>query len=70
MPILNGEETLKQIKILNKYNPYIIAVTAYCLLEDKQKYLDMGFNDYLPKPIDINKLKKCMNKFIETILTQ
>ena len=51
----------------NKYKPYIIAVTAFCLRDDKKKYINMGFDDYIPKPININSLKLCMNKFITTL---
>lgn len=72
MPILNGEivlqETIKYYNNINKKHPYIIAVTAYCLKEDKDKYLNMGFDDYIPKPITLNELKKCLNNFIEKLL--
>jgi len=50
----------------NKYKPYIVAVTAFCLRDDKKKYINMGFDDYIPKPININSLKLCMNKFLNT----
>jgi DNA-binding response OmpR family regulator len=26
--------------------------------EDKDKYLNMGFNDYIPKPVSIDHLRK------------
>jgi signal transduction histidine kinase/DNA-binding response OmpR family regulator len=81
MPIINGENVIKYIldyynypdkhhtyKLINVRKPYIIAVTAYCLKEDRQKYLDMGFDDYIPKPISINELNSCMNIFIEKLL--
>ena len=75
MPIINGEIAFKEIKKFftgqnDKHSPYIIAVTAYCLREDREKYISMGFNDYLPKPIDFEDLNKCMNKFIENILSE
>lgn len=83
MPIMNGVSVIKYIidyyinytysksvkyKLLNNNKPYIIAVTAYCLKEDRDKYIDMGFNDYIPKPININDLIKCMNICIENLL--
>jgi signal transduction histidine kinase/DNA-binding response OmpR family regulator len=73
MPLLNGEVVLKKIKehFSNKPDqtiPYIIAVTAYCLREDKQKYLSMGFDDYIPKPVSISELNRCLNTFIEHLL--
>lgn len=73
MPIMNGEETLHIIKEMykdEKYKkiPYIIAVTAYCLAEDKEKYINMGFDDYIAKPVSYNELNKCINKFIKLLL--
>jgi CheY-like chemotaxis protein len=79
MPNMNGESVIKYIiefyngkqfkyTLLNYRKPYIIAVTAYCLKEDKEKYIKMGFDDYIPKPININDLSKCINICIENIL--
>jgi len=59
----------KTYKLKNYTKPYMVAVTAFCLKDDKQRYLDMGFNDYISKPININSLKTCMNKFLETCLS-
>ena len=58
MPILDGVELLKLIRTSNliKSIPYTIALTAYCLKPDREKYLNMGFNDYVPKPIDLSDL--------------
>lgn len=73
MPIMNGETVLQELN--KKYydstssnRPYMVAVTAYCLREDRERYLNMGFDDYIPKPITINELKKCLDKFIEKTL--
>lgn len=72
MPIMNGEIVLKElIKYYSKHQgvkPYIIAVTAYCLREDKKNYINMGFDDYIVKPVNIAELKKCLNNYIEKLL--
>lgn len=73
MPLLNGEVVLKRIQehfsnIPEQNIPYIVAVTAYCLREDKMKYLNMGFDDYIPKPVSLKDLNRCMNHFIEGLL--
>lgn len=80
MPNMDGTSVIKYIieyyttrkqfkyKLTNHRKPYIIAVTAYCLKEDKDKYLEMGFDDYIPKPININDLNKCVNICIENLL--
>lgn len=72
MPIMNGEIVLQElIKYYSKHQglkPYIIAVTAYCLREDKKNYINMGFDDYIVKPVNINELKKCLGNYIEKLL--
>lgn len=79
MPVLNGEYVIKYIlnyfngvkgeyKLANTKKPYIIAVTAYCLKDDKDKYINMGFDNYIPKPIKRDELNKCMDTYITKIL--
>jgi signal transduction histidine kinase/DNA-binding response OmpR family regulator len=76
MPVMNGEKTLVAIKEFyknqkkQKYKkiPYIIAITAYCLSEDRQRYINMGFDDYIPKPVSYVDLNKCINTFIKILL--
>jgi two-component system sensor histidine kinase BarA len=64
MPILNGVQVFEYISNNLSYSPYVIAVTAYSQKEDREKYLNLGFNDYIPKPISYNVLKDCVDKFI------
>lgn len=70
MPIMNGDIVLKKLleyyaQHPNKDKSYVIAVTAYSLKDDKDKYLNLGFNDYIPKPITIHQLKQSLNNFIK-----
>ncbi len=55
MPVMNGHEAVKRIREFNK-SVQIISQTAYAMQEDKEKSLAAGCNDYISKPIDINKL--------------
>jgi signal transduction histidine kinase/DNA-binding response OmpR family regulator len=72
MPVMNGEIVFQKMQDLYQNNrkrkPYVIAVTAYVLREDKEKYLNMGFDDYIPKPISINILSKSMDKYMIKLL--
>jgi predicted ATPase/signal transduction histidine kinase/CheY-like chemotaxis protein/tRNA A-37 threonylcarbamoyl transferase component Bud32 len=63
MPELDGIETTKIIrKDLNLHTqPTIIAMTANAMAGDKEKYLDVGMNDYISKPINPEILKEKIN---------
>lgn len=63
MPLMNGIETLKRIRIDDKKVP-VIALTADAVEGMEEKYLKEGFNDYLSKPIDKNKLGIILNKYL------
>jgi PAS domain S-box-containing protein len=53
MPILDGYETTKQLRSDPRFADLpIIAMTAHATLEERQKCLDLGMNDHVPKPID------------------
>ncbi|GAK52359.1 putative signal transduction histidine kinase [Candidatus Moduliflexus flocculans] len=57
MPEMNGYETMERIRSQAKFEKLpMIALTAKAMKGDRQKALDAGANDYLSKPIDIDKL--------------
>lgn len=57
MPDLDGVQTTQQVRNLQlTKTPIIIALTAYSMKEDRQRFLNQGFDDYLSKPIDAQKL--------------
>ena len=50
LPVMDGYVTASKIREFRK-EIIIIAQTAYGLMDDKEKILDSGFDDYLIKPI-------------------
>lgn len=62
MPVMNGFEATQKIRELNTYKSTpIIALTAFAMKGDREKCLEAGATDYIPKPIDsqefIDKVK-------------
>lgn len=55
LPKLNGYEVLKEIRKNNISTP-VIMLTAKNEVEDKVKGLDLGADDYLPKPFETIEL--------------
>lgn len=41
----------------------IIAMTAYALPGDRERFLESGMDDYIPKPLDFNDLEKIIMKY-------
>ncbi len=68
MPELNGIETAREIRRREEgtgnHMP-IIALTAYALQGDREKYLSAGMDDYIAKPVQINSLLGKIEKTAE-----
>ena len=66
MPEMDGFEATRQIRLLenDKHIP-IIALTANVLKSDQQACKDAGMDDFLGKPIDLNKLYQTLKKWLE-----
>ncbi len=66
MPILDGVRATKQIIAYEKENNLahtpIVAVTANVLKGDKERFLNSGFDDYIPKPVKEKELKNILMK--------
>lgn len=63
LPELDGSSAMLEIKKVRKDLP-IIAETAYALKGDKRKFLSLGFDDYISKPIKPNKLQAIISKYL------
>ena len=66
MPVMNGLEVLKHIRRLEtgKKQTPIIAITAHALKHEKEKFLEAGFDGYLPKPVLKEDLESTLNQFL------
>ncbi|MCS6989760.1 MAG: PAS domain S-box protein [Chloroherpetonaceae bacterium] len=65
MPEMDGVEATERIIAEHppETRPKIIAVTAHALKGDREKYLALGMDDYLSKPVSIEAIKGMLEKW-------
>ena len=68
LPQMSGYEAFKKIRKLNPKLP-VIAQTAFALTEDSAYCLELGFIDFVPKPINRKHLLSVINKHLLNIKT-
>lgn len=58
LPEMDGIEATRQIRMLGEEGRKIpvIAITAYALQGDREKFIGLGFDGYVSKPIQYNEL--------------
>ncbi|WP_395049216.1 response regulator, partial [Flavobacterium sp.] len=65
MPEMDGYEAMKRIRSQAKFKRMpIIALTAKAMKDDKQKCIDAGANDYIAKPIDVERMLSLMRVWL------
>lgn len=63
MPEMNGIEATREIRLRNMSQPYIIAMTAGIMDEDRTESFAAGMNDYITKPLNLAELKLLLERF-------
>jgi PAS domain S-box-containing protein len=72
MDVLDGVEATRGIRsgksgVLQMQIP-IIAMTAYAMTGDREKFLEAGMNDYIAKPVHVEELKKALGRVVENFV--
>ncbi|MFK2823957.1 ATP-binding protein [Arcobacter sp. YIC-80] len=69
MPVMDGIEAFNKIREYEKNNALgnipIIALTANAIKGDREKFLNLGMNEYLSKPVNTNELVSLFSKFLK-----
>lgn len=66
MPVMNGLEATKAIRestvLGSKSDIPIIAMTAYAMTGDREKFLAAGMDDYISKPVENSDMNKAIKR--------
>ncbi|MBM9606701.1 ATP-binding protein [Desulfopila inferna] len=66
MPLMDGVEATKKIRtskeLGRKTKTPIIAMTAYSMIGDREKFMDAGMNDYVAKPVNMNVINEVLTR--------
>jgi CheY-like chemotaxis protein/signal transduction histidine kinase len=67
MPVMNGFEATEKIRMLPEYKETpIIALTAFAMKGDREKCMEAGTTDYIPKPIDSQEFIQKVKHYTES----
>ena len=65
MPGMSGSDAMLKLKSIDGFNTPVVVLTADAMEGQKDKYLEMGFDDYISKPIDKLELSKILKEFLK-----
>ena len=65
MPKMKGTEALKHLKNIIGFNTPVVALTADAISGMKERYISLGFDDYLAKPINKDHLHAVLKKYLK-----
>jgi PAS domain S-box-containing protein len=68
MPEMDGYTATEEIRKIDKKNhrhTLIVAMTAHALKGDREKCLQAGMDDYIPKPIDMKVLEATLDHWLQ-----
>jgi CheY-like chemotaxis protein len=67
MPVMDGEQALAALRQRSSgARVPVIAITAYALKGDEEKYRAEGFDGYVSKPLEVRKLVAEMKRVLES----
>jgi len=65
MPVLDGFGAARKIRQIEDGDAVpIIALSAHATVEHRLKAKEIGFNDYLSKPIDFSQLEAVLHRYL------
>lgn len=60
-----GEDLLREIRAVRRFDGVpVIAVTAYAMDGDRARFLSLGFDEYVSKPIDTRAIGPLVDRYL------
>jgi len=63
MPVMDGYEATRCIRESSNSQIPIIAITAHAMSDERDKCIRVGMNDYISKPVDLQRLAEVLEKW-------
>jgi PAS domain S-box-containing protein len=64
MPVMDGIEAAREIRVRGHESIPIIAMTAHAIKGDRERCLEAGMNDYITKPIRKNRVLEAISRWV------
>ena len=65
MPVMDGYDTIRAIRKISGFKVLpIVAVTGKAAAGERQRCLDSGADDYIPKPVDTAQLLAALTPWL------
>jgi two-component system cell cycle response regulator DivK len=65
LPGMDGVAALRELRgFLESAATPIVAVTAFVMKEDRDRFLAAGFDAYLEKPVNVREVRSCLESFL------
>ncbi len=65
MPVMDGLEAVGHIRSeFGDARPKLVAVSASVLPQERQRYFDAGFDDFIPKPVSAERVYECLARLL------
>ena len=62
--VFRGDEVVKKLHSIRNFDIPVVLLTKDSNVEYDNSYKENGFDDYLLKPINKNKLNEVLNKYL------